>query len=198
MNCCFPSRLEYHRLLQIEDVAGFRIGARRGLRLRLIDRRRLDVGHEPGVAGFDAIRGDLLRVGRPHERVETVGVALGSVGAQRARLLRPAGGTHVDVVVLNERLGGAIGGHTLRRRRAGARCAATTSLAAATLRWRGRRERALVIGERASIARPGGRATGTSPTSGTATDPELNRAARIDERERRERQRRRGVTRLRR
>ena len=85
--------VEQHRRALVEHVAGLVVQQRRVLRLELILGRRLDVVHLAAIAGPNAIRGDVLRVRRPDDRLRVVRVALGAVGAQDRHVAssRPAG-----------------------------------------------------------------------------------------------------------
>ena len=164
--------VEDDRLLEVEDVAGLRVEARRVLRLQLVFGRRLDVVDQAAVARPDAIGRQLLRVGRPGDRVEFVAVGLGPVGAQHRRRpgARLADG---DVEVGDERLPGAVGRHA--RLRVGPGWGAGRRRLALLECPDRRRLGAGVVGEGAGPDRP--------------VEARLDRALAIPERERVERQR---------
>jgi hypothetical protein len=83
VSCALAATSKITGLRHGERVARLRVDVGRVFRLQLIGGGRLDVVHLPAVAGPDAVRRDLLRVRRPRDRPELVGVAFRAVGAER-------------------------------------------------------------------------------------------------------------------
>ena len=123
--------VEDDRLRQRQRVAGLRVDVDRVFRLQLVGGGGLDVVHFAAVARTDAVRGDLLRVRRPRDRAELVGVAFGAVGAERDFVLLRRGVAHGDVVVPDQRFLRAVRRGAHRRRAVGRRAAAAAGPRAA-------------------------------------------------------------------
>ena len=95
--------VEDDRLRQRQRVAGLRVDVDRVFRLQLIGGGGLDVVHFAAVARADAVGGDFLRVRRPGDRAELVGVPFGAVGTERDFVLLGRGVAHGEVVVPDQR-----------------------------------------------------------------------------------------------